>query len=158
MRGTGKRWLRRVAGALVALLMSGAPQLLEAREPAARHRCHCPVREGRHDCDCPLCHAEASRAAPVAPAQDRSPPCHGALAARAGETPPARRQAPCGPTLTSSCGDPEGRVPSPLAGQSFPLPSALLLTRLETVERIAARTASPRSTWLAPEPPPPRQG
>lgn len=166
----------RCAAAAVALLLSGAPDLVEPPSHSAGHRCHCPVKGGRHDCDCPLCHAEAARragaavavgatgSAPAAVAAGAAgdasgqPACHKALAAkaRAESEQAAARRAASGPCLTGTCGTADGQARPPPTVERYTVPPAwrLALVLFSTeVEETDDLVILPRRE---PETPPPR--
>ena len=63
----------RLAAALVAVVLSGAPGVLAAHAPVEGHRCACRAHVGERECDCAICR----KAWLSAQASDESlPPCH----------------------------------------------------------------------------------
>jgi hypothetical protein len=100
LRAARSAAVARLAAALTALALSGAPQVLATQAPAERHRCSCchaPHAGGEHECEC----AQCRKAALSAQASDASqPPCHRAAAKKALSA-GSRRHAPC---LEGTCG------------------------------------------------------
>lgn len=71
--------IARLAAALVAVTLSGAPRVLALNAPPEKHRCTCR-HAGGHACECAMCH----KAALTHQATDESlPPCHRAAARNA---------------------------------------------------------------------------
>jgi hypothetical protein len=143
----------RLAAALVAVALSGAPSVLALHAPVEGHRCVCRAHAGERECDCAICRkswlsAQAS--------DENLPPCHraaakGALARAKGAG--SRDGAPC---LEGTCGN-LGHPTMTVAGiEPFCLPGgaapALAVTR-ETRPPLAARL---HGRARAPETPPPR--
>jgi hypothetical protein len=143
----------RIAAALVAVTLSGAPRVLAMNAPVEGHRCSCKAHAGgHHECECAICR----KAALSAHASDRNvPPCHRAAARKAlARDESARREgAPC---IEGTCGT-GGRPVVTIAGvEPFcPPPGDALAGLLAREER---RQSSPRLLDRAhdPETPPPR--
>lgn len=145
----------RCAAAAVALLLSGAPDLVEPPSHSAGHRCHCPVKGGRHDCDCPLCHAEAARRDGAASGQ---PACHKSLAAkaRAESEQAAARRAASGPCLTSACGTADGQARPPPTIERYTVPPAWQLALVLFSTEVEETNDLVILPLREPETPPPR--
>jgi hypothetical protein len=151
----------RCAAAAVALLLSGAQDLVEPPSHASGHRCHCPIKAGRHDCDCPLCHAEATRrAGPDGSAGDAAgqPACHQALAARvrAESEQAAQRRAASGPCLNGTCGTADGKLRPPPASERYTVPPGWTLVQVELSAELGKAVDLAIRPLLEPETPPPR--
>lgn len=140
----------RVAAALVALALSGAPGLASLHARGREHRCTCKAGGRAHECACPVCHAAARRAD-----EERLPPCHREAARQPAPARSAERAA--APCWTGSCGDREdgGIALSPL--DAFTLPAATRLAAPRLSGRIAPERPSGHELLLAPETPPPRR-
>jgi hypothetical protein len=143
----------RVAAALVAVTLSGAPRVFALASPPAKHRCACQAHAGaRHECECALCH----QAVLAAQASDESlPPCHRAAAqqALAGTGGRSSRGAPC---VEGTCGT-GAKPPVTAAGvEPFCLPASGALA-IALPERPLPVFAGPvRERAVEPETPPPR--
>lgn len=144
--------LARIAAALVAVALSGAPRVVALSAPPERHRCTCPVHAGgEHACDCALCHkaALASRAS-----DPGLPPCHRAAAQR--ELTADARNPASAPCIEGTCGS-GARPTQTLAGVEVfclsPSGPAVVVVPERPVPTCAA-PAPERAT--EPETPPPR--
>lgn len=142
----------RIAAALVAVALSGAPRVVALHAPPERHRCLCRAHAGGdHACDCALCRkaAIASRAS-----DGTAPPCHRAAAQKelAAET----RRPGGAPCLEGTCGS-GARPTLTVAGvEAFCLPATGPLV-VAAPERPVPRCAAPLAERaLEPETPPPR--
>jgi hypothetical protein len=153
-----QRVASRCAAAVVALTLSGLPELVEPSSHAAGHRCHCPVREGKHECDCPLCHAEAARRGSAATDDPSPPACHKALAVktRAEVVQADQRRASAAPCLTSTCGTADGRLRPPPAAERFTVPPGWTLTFVEWSAEVEVAADLVIMEPREPETPPPR--
>jgi len=149
----------RVAAAVVALLLTGAPRTAALAAPAHAHVCRCHHQHVGGECACACCHAATvgARAAELAArAADPSlPACHRAAAWAAlerSQRPPPPVEAPC---LEGSCGDEPGSA-SVTGVEPFVPPTATRLPfpLLSRPHRIAV--SSGLETPRAPELPPPR--
>jgi hypothetical protein len=144
----------RLAAALVAVTLTGAPRVLALHAPAEKHRCACQAHAGgKHECECAQCH----KAALTAQASDGSlPPCHRAAAQKALATPdPGRSRGEA--CLEGTCGS-GARPTLTLAGvEVFCLPAsgALVLSLPEQPLPILAEPLPDRA--LEPETPPPKR-
>lgn len=144
----------RLAAALVAVMLSGAPRVLAMHAPAETHRCTCRARAGgHHDCECAICR----KAALTAQASDQAqPPCHRAAARKAlasGASGGPRGDAPC---LEGTCGN-GTQPPVTIAGLE---PFCLRVSGVAAVA-LPGETRPPfaprlRDRSLDPETPPPR--
>lgn len=143
----------RLAAALVAVTLTGAPRVAAMHAPAEKHRCTCQAHAGsHHECECALCH----KAALTKQATDESlPPCHRTaakkeLAAGAGRP----RGAPC---IEGTCGS-TTRPTLTLAGvEIFCLPASGALV-LAVPERRLPEVGEPLTERvLEPETPPPKR-
>lgn len=89
----------RIAAALVAVTLTGAPRVLALHAPPEAHRCTCRAH-GSEACECASCHQAALKAEAM---DERVPPCHRAAAqhalSAAGER--SSRGEPC---VEGSCG------------------------------------------------------
>jgi hypothetical protein len=159
MIGLAQRVASRCSAAVVALALSGLPELVEPPSSSAGHRCHCPVREGRHECDCPLCHAEALRRSPSAADDPSLPACHRALAVktRADEERADQRRASTAPGLTSTCGTADGSLRPPPAAERFTVPEGWRLTIVEWSAEVEVAADLVIRAPREPETPPPRR-
>jgi hypothetical protein len=143
----------RLAAALVAVTLSGAPRVLALHAPAERHRCTCPAHAGGHrECECAQCH----KAALTSQASDESlPPCHRAAAQKelAGAGAESSRSEPC---LEGTCGS-GARPTLTLAGvEVFCLPASGALAVPLPRRPLPAFVAQLPERALEPETPPPR--
>jgi hypothetical protein len=153
-----QRIISQFAAVSVAVILSGAPQLIEPPERVG-HRCQCPVRGGKHECDCPLCHAEAARLGKAAAVDPSLPACHRALAAKARTEADqsAKRRAAAAPCLTSTCGTGDGRIRPPPATERFTVPPAWQVSEREVIAEVAVARQLVLSPLREPETPPPRR-
>jgi len=137
----------RLAAAVVAFALTGAPGLAGLHAPEREHRCTCRSSAGRHECACARCHAAAQRAR-----EERSPPCHREDARGPA---PARRggSAPC---WTGSCGAPDGATGAPLGLEAFTVPREAMLPAPPPAGRVTLRASEAHDLLLSPETPPPR--
>jgi hypothetical protein len=93
----------RAAALLVAVGLSGIPQLAEALAPVPAHRCACHGHGPGEACSCRLCILKARRA------DGKLPPCHRLAARKAEAADEAQRRA--GPCLSGTCAPaPDGRL------------------------------------------------
>jgi hypothetical protein len=93
----------RAAALLVALALSGIPQLADALAPHPAHRCACPGHGPGEVCSCRLCVLKARRNA------EKLPPCHRLAARKTEAADEAQRRA--GPCLSGTCApSPDGRL------------------------------------------------
>lgn len=144
----------RLAAALVAVVLSGAPRVVAIHAPAEGHRCSCRARGGEHhECECAVCR----KAALVSQAKDPGAmPCHRAAARQAlsERSSSGSRRAPC---VEGTCGGPAQPKVLPAGVSPFPLPgspAALLLADRAEPLRGWADPCPERSA--EPETPPPR--
>jgi hypothetical protein len=146
--------LCRLAAALVALSLSGAPRAALALRPERPHRCQCAAHGEGHRCACRVCAEQARRARRSA--LEKVPPCHRALAERELAAEEERARAPSAPCLMPSCGSeaPPAATPPPAErftlGEQAPL---ALADRSEPLPRARARAAE---LPAVPDVPPPR--
>ncbi len=124
--------LSRIAAALVACALSGAPRaaatwtLADAQHPGGRaHPCHCAAHAERRVCTCPACRGGA-------PKRGAGLSCY-----------------------TPACGNLEARIAS-TAGGVFVIPPALVLAAAERVEPVPRAGAAQRDVFRCPETPPPK--
>lgn len=144
--------LARLAAALVAVTLSGAPRVLAPNAPPERHHCTCRAHSADHACDCALCR----KAALTAQAGDeRLPPCHREAARKElAASPGIPRGEPC---VEGTCGD-GARPTLTLAGvEDFVLPQRRPLAVALPEPSIPACEAPPSERALEPETPPPRR-
>jgi hypothetical protein len=147
--------LARLAAALTALALSGAPRVVAMRAPVERHRCSCPGHAGDHrECECASC----KRAALAAQASDSAaPPCHRAAAqkalSRSDEGAPGPHGAPC---VEGTCGS-ERRQAMTIAGaEPFCLPDAAMRPCAVGLEAPAGCSEPPQDRAIEPPRPRPR--
>jgi hypothetical protein len=148
------RWaaFARLAAALVAVMLTGAPRVLALHAPAEKHRCTCAAH-GAHECECALCHKAALT---VVATDEGLPPCHRAAAQKelaAAGTGKSRGEA----CLEGTCGS-GARPPLTLAGvEVFCLPAsgAHVLSLPERPLPILVEPLLDRA--LEPETPPPKR-
>jgi hypothetical protein len=143
----------RLAAALVAVTLSGAPRVLAMHAPVEGHRCTCRAHAGEHhECECAICR----NAALAAQASDENaPPCHRAAARKAlsERAPAGTRDVPC---LEGTCGG-SGQPTMTLAGvEPFCAPAAEAGALADHVESRPAQVGAAHERPLAPEAPPPR--
>ena len=146
--GAHRLAVSRVAAAMVALALSGAPRLALPGETAPASRCCCPKQAVRHACPCAA--HRASRAAGSGGAQR---PCHGVApeAARKGES-------GTGLALTwfrPGCGTPEAAVARPSGIDAFTIPESLAVAPALVPERMPEPRRTPADLPVEPETPPP---
>lgn len=147
----------RLAAAVLALALSGAPRLLSDFHARGEHRgarrCQCPRTGGAHECACPTCRrAELARVADV----DKMPPCHRGLARHESAQEAGHKRGLSGPCLTGSCGTPEERISPPSGTDVFTLPAPLRIASFEVGQRISTERFSRHEGSREPEIPPPR--
>lgn len=144
----------RLAAALVAMTLTGAPRVLAMHAPAEKHRCMCQAHAGgHHECECALCH-KATLSAQAS--DERLPPCHRTAAkkelAAAGAGKP--RSEPC---VEGTCGS-GARPPLTLAGvEVFCLPASGALVLSLPQRPLPVRVEPLLQRALEPETPPPKQ-
>ncbi len=145
----------RLAAALVAVTLSGAPRVLAMHAPIAGHRCSCkPHQGGHHECECAICR----KAALAAQASDEKlPPCHRAAAKKAlsqGE-PAGQRSAPC---VEGTCGGSGQPAMTPAGVEPFCIPSGggQAGAPADRAERRPDTADAACERSLEPETPPPR--
>jgi hypothetical protein len=144
----------RLAAALVAVTLSGAPRVLALHAPVEGHCCACRAHGGdNHECECAICR----KAALAAQASDeKAPPCHRAAARKAlsERAPTGSRSVPC---IEGTCGGSNQPTMTPAGVEPFCLPAATravaLADRTESRPRLADAA---RKRPFAPETPPPR--
>jgi hypothetical protein len=107
----------RLAAALVALSLSGAPQAALALRPEKPHRCECAAHGDRHRCACRICAEQARRAR--RDALEKVPPCHRAVVARELAEEEEREREPAGPCLRPTCGSEAPSAATPPAAERF---------------------------------------
>jgi hypothetical protein len=138
----------RAAAVAAALLLTGAPRLLDAAAPLPVHRCQCGEHGAGHRCTCVLCALAARRAA-----AGKAPPCHRIALRTAAEE--LSGGSPC---MTGCCSGPEERR----AASGDPDPLVLPGIRLLPAPPGPRDRAEPRlargETARRPELPPPRLG
>lgn len=144
----------RLAAALVAVTLTGAPRVLAMHAPAEQHRCMCQAHAGgHHDCECALCH----KATLAAQATDETlPPCH-RTAARKELASAATGKSRGEPCVEGTCGS-GARPQLTLAGvEVFCLPAsgALVLSVPERPLPVLVEPLPDRA--LEPETPPPKR-
>ncbi len=142
----------RVAAALVAVTLSGAPRVLAMHAPIEGHRCSCKAHSADHECECAICR----KAALAAQASDESlPPCHRAAAKKAlSESKPAeKRTAPC---VEGTCGGSGQPTLTPAGVEPFCMPSSSSAALADRTERHTCAPAASCERPLDPETPPPR--
>ncbi len=137
--------LCRLAAALVALALSGAPGVAAAVSRSAGRPCPCPMHARKLQCAC--CH-QGGQAIGKARGQ------HGPVAAR-GESPAAPACA-CAASMEGKCGTPEARSSSQRVVEDFTLPDALANDAPESTGRVYIAISVPRDFARPPETPPPR--
>jgi hypothetical protein len=141
----------RIAAALVAVVLSGAPRVLALHAPAETHRCTCPAH-GAHACECVLCH----QAALAAQAGDGAlPPCHRAEATRAlaASRDVRPRSAPC---IEGTCGSRTRPAVTAAEIEPFCLSSSQALAPSSPERRLPTSLESSPDRTVEPETPPPR--
>jgi hypothetical protein len=138
--------LSRLAAALVAFALSGAPALAAAAKASGR-ACLCPSHARARACEC------ARRAMP-GHARGKATPCHPAQDVLSDKDSAPRSE--CGPSVSGACGTPEARSAPPRAIEAFTLVDAPARGALATSERIDAVICPPPDVTRRPEIPPPR--
>lgn len=141
----------RLAAAVLALALTGAPGIAGLHAPEAEHRCTCRAEAGVHACACVRCHAAAAAARRAS--EERAPPCHRAAPSRPVPPPERDGRAPC---WTGSCGSPDPAAASPLALEAFLVPAAAALPAPPPAGRVALPAGEGRELPLWPDTPPPR--
>jgi hypothetical protein len=123
----------RIAAALVACALSGAPRVAvtwttaDAQHPGARaHPCHCAAHAERSVCACPVCRE-------AAPKRGAGLSCY-----------------------TPACSNPEARIAAPPGGEVFVIPAVLALAAAERAEPVPHAGAAQRELSRRPETPPPK--
>ncbi|HEY6004211.1 MAG TPA: hypothetical protein VIV57_15145 [Anaeromyxobacter sp.] len=144
----------RLAAALVAVTLTGAPRVLALHAPVEGHRCSCRAGpQGHRECECAICRKAAALSARAS--DERQPPCH-RLAARkapAGSGAGGSTDVPC---LERTCGG-EGPLATTVAGvEPFCLPAGRLPAMARSPEARPVLAAVARERPLEPETPPPR--
>jgi hypothetical protein len=143
----------RLAAALVAVTISGAPRVFAMHAPVEGHRCSCRAHGGEHhECDCAICR-KAALAAQAS--NEKAPPCHRAAARKAlsERAPTGSRSVPC---IEGTCGGSTQPTMTPAGVEPFCMPSS---TAVALAYRMEPRptTADPvHDRPLEPETPPPR--
>ncbi len=137
----------RAAALLVALGLSGIPQLAEALAPPPAHRCACHHGPGE-GCSCRLCALKARKTA------GELPPCHRLRARQAEAAEDAQRRA--GPCLGGTCApSPDGRLAT--AGLApFEPPPAPGRPAMRRAWALPGDAEAPPGPAPRPELPPPR--
>ncbi len=151
LRQTRTAAVARIAAALVAVTLSGAPRVLAIHAPVEGHRCSCKAHGGgHHDCECAICR-KAALAAQAS--SENAPPCHRAAARRAQSESPGSRHVPC---IEGTCGSGARPLITPAGIEPFCLPAqrVVILASGTEAQPVAADTVRDRS--LEPETPPPR--
>jgi hypothetical protein len=147
----------RLAAGLLALSLTGAPQLAGALQEPSEHRCTCAAGRGEHRCECPICRARATHAR-RAEEKAAKPPCHGTLETGANEAvapPPAGRRADL-PCLTGACGAPDGPRAVVSGLHPFTLGAADAPADAAPTDAPAPEDGTTSAVPHAPDPPPPR--
>lgn len=140
----------RVAAALVAIALSGAPRVAALHAPAKRHVCTCAHAGDHAQCGCVLCR-RAAIAAQASSASGR-PCCRSAARQQLA----AERRAPAVPCVEGTCGG-GAQAPVTFAGvEPFCPPRQPVFAGRVTAEPIRHAVAPPRERAVAPETPPPR--
>jgi hypothetical protein len=153
LRQTRMGCAARLAAALVAVTLSGAPRVLALHAPVEGHRCSCKARpQGHRECACAICR----KAALTAPASGERPaPCH-RLAARDAPAGSGTSGSPDAPCLERTCGG-DGPPAATVAGvEPFCLPAERGPVLARPPEARPMPAASARERALQPETPPPR--
>jgi hypothetical protein len=153
LRGARTAAFARVAAAIVAATLSGAPRVLALHAPAEAHACRCRARgDGAHACDCALCR-KASLAAD--PRGGRPPSCHGAVAPAALARTRAGGSRP-GACVEGTCGGAAGAAVALAGVEPFCLPVAAAPRLSHAWQERAPFRATPHERSIPPETPPPR--
>jgi len=125
--------LSRIAAALVACALSGAPRaaatwaVAAPQPPGARaHPCHCAAHAERRACACPACRGSAPR-------RGAGLSCY-----------------------TPACGNPEARIAPTAGGDVFVIPTELAIAAAERVEPVPRAGSAERDLSRRPEIPPPK--
>jgi hypothetical protein len=143
----------RLAAALVAVTISGAPRVFAMHAPVEGHRCSCRAHGGEHhECECAICR----KAALAAQASDeKAPPCHRAAARKAlsERAPTGSRSVPC---IEGTCGGSSQPTMTPAGVEPFCLRSAEAVVLAGRIEPPASLADAARERPLEPETPPPR--
>jgi hypothetical protein len=148
----------RLAAGVLAVSLTGAPQLAGAFAEETEHRCTCAAGRGEHRCECPICRARATHARREAEEAKAKPPCHGAPSG----VPTPKPAAPGGerradlPCLTGACGAPDGPRAVVSGLEPFTLPLDCAPAALSPTASPAEPTGAIRTVPRAPDPPPPR--
>jgi hypothetical protein len=142
----------RLAAGLLAVSLTGAPQLAQALADGSEHRCTCAAGRGEHRCECPICRARATHA--KRPAEGKAP-CHGAPAGALTPPAPAERRADL-PCLTGACGAPDGPRAVVSGLEPFTLLADPATADLPPTAASSAAGGAVRAVPRAPDPPPPR--
>jgi hypothetical protein len=145
----------RIAAALLALTISGAPRVLAMHAPVEGHRCECKTRTGGHrECDCAICR-KAAHAADAS--EQRKPRCHRTAGPEALASTDSRGSGNDGtPCMEGTCGNRARPVVTIAAVEPFCLPVRGVLAPALVEE--AGQPFSPRllERSLDPETPPPK--
>jgi hypothetical protein len=153
LRQTRTAAVARIAAALVAVTLSGAPRALAIHAPVEGHRCTCKAHAGgHHECECAICRKAALRAR----ASDESaPPCHRDAARRAlsRSESSGSRDVPC---VEGTCGAGERPVTAAAGVEPFCIPAQrpAAIAGAPEAREIAAEPVHDRP--LEPETPPPK--
>jgi hypothetical protein len=140
----------RIAAAMVAMVLSGAPRVAALHAPGKRHVCTCAHAGDHAQCGCVLCRRAALNARTSSPSA--RPCCRGAAKKELA----AERRAATTPCVEGTCG--AGAQPSvAFAGVEPFCPPRQPVDRLRgTAEPLRQVTAQPRDRAVDPETPPPR--
>jgi hypothetical protein len=143
----------RVAAAVLAVLLSGAPRVLQLEAPLERHRCVCRHAAGER-CSCGQCSRAAALARARANAVAR---CHRAPAQGPRQERSPQRSAPC---IEGACGGDRARALTSVAAiDPFALPTAPASPTTTPSRRVRLPpAASGDADPPEPETPPPRPG
>jgi hypothetical protein len=143
----------RLAAALVAVTLSGAPRVLAMHAPVEGHRCSCRAHGGEHhECECAICRKAALTAQAT---DDKAPPCHRAAARKAlsERAPTGSRNEPC---VEGTCGGSSQPTVTPAGMEPFCLPAAKAIALADRTEPRPLLAGAARERPLEPETPPPR--
>jgi hypothetical protein len=144
----------RLAAALVALSLSGAPQATLALRPERPHRCQCAAHGERHQCACRVCAEQARRARRNA--LEKVPPCHRALVERELAEQDERERAPSAPRFMPSCGRDAPAAAAPAPTDRFTVGDVAPLAVADRSELLPRARPRPSERPAAPDVPPPR--
>lgn len=145
----------RLAAAVIALSLSGAPRAVSALAPEAEHRCQCAAHGEKHRCACKICNERARRARRGE--LDQVPPCHRAMVAQQlAHEEERERQDAADPCLMPDCGGRDPAAPPRPSLDAFTVPCPAELAWPGRWEPLTPARAWGPDTPATPELPPPR--